>query len=132
RASSHSMAILGVGTDILKTSRILSLIRRRSPEKLAYRILSALEVAHWHASRSGSDLSRDAQFLGVRWALKEAAYKALYPTFRPTWKDLTYHPLGATEPGSKPSLSYKHRCDLVLHCSVSHDADYIFSTVVAE
>ncbi|KAJ3741207.1 4'-phosphopantetheinyl transferase [Lentinula detonsa] len=126
------MTILGVGTDIAQIPRILSLIRRRSPEQLAYRILSEVELGHWGASRSGSDIKRDAQFLAVRWALKEAAYKALYPTYRPTWKDLAYYPLGAIEPGSKPHLSYKYQSNMALHCSVSHDGDYVFSTVIAE
>lgn len=67
-----------------------------------------------------------------RWALKEAAYKALYPNYRPTWKDLTYYPLGAIKLGSKPVLSFKYQQDLSFHCSVTHDGDYVFATVVVE
>ncbi|KAJ4466531.1 4'-phosphopantetheinyl transferase [Lentinula aciculospora] len=127
------MAILGIGADIVQTPRILALIQRIGPQKLARRILSEVELGHWDASRSGYDIRpSDAQFLAVRWAMKEAAYKAVYPTFRPTWKDLTYYPLGAMAPGSKPSLFFKYQPALALHCSVSHDGDYVFATVVAE
>ncbi|KAF9075905.1 4'-phosphopantetheinyl transferase [Rhodocollybia butyracea] len=125
------MPIIGIGVDIAQISRVSALLNRRGSDKLAQRILSELELVHWHTSRSNV-LSRDALFLGVRWALKEAAYKATYPTFCPSWKDLTYHPLGSREPGSKPMLSYKSCTSLSLNCSVSHDGDYVFATVLAE
>ncbi|KAF8826675.1 4'-phosphopantetheinyl transferase [Lentinula edodes] len=127
------MAILGIGADIVRIPRVFAFLQRRGPEKLAHRILSDVELVHWDASRSGSEIKlEDARFLAVRWALKEAAYKALYPNYRPTWKDLTYYPLGAIKLGSKPVLSFKYQQDLSFHCSVTHDGDYVFATVVVE
>ncbi|KIK65333.1 hypothetical protein GYMLUDRAFT_113704, partial [Collybiopsis luxurians FD-317 M1] len=126
------MAILGIGADVAHIPRFAALLNRRNSHKLARRILSEPELVHWHKSRSHDLPAKDAQFLAVRWALKEAAYKALYPIFRPTWKDLSYYPLGALESSSKPTLFYRSHEALTLHCSVSHDGDYVFATVLAE
>jgi len=70
-----------------------------------------------------------------RWAVKEAAYKALYP-IRPTWKEITYSPFNSAT-RIKPTLLYRPVCDVVtpadkFHVSVSHDGDYIFAQVIAE
>jgi len=70
-----------------------------------------------------------------RWAVKEAAYKALYP-IRPTWKEVTYSSFNAAT-HAKPTLVYRPVHDNVtpahkLHVSVSHDGDYIFAQVIAE
>lgn len=68
-----------------------------------------------------------------RWAVKEAAYKALYP-LRPTWKELTYTSFDP-ETGSKPTLAFQPGDGTVssqLHVSVSHDGEYIVAHVVAE
>jgi holo-[acyl-carrier protein] synthase len=70
-----------------------------------------------------------------RWAVKEAAYKALYPAHVATWKELTYRSL---HEGTRPSLVLQsvrlqqQIVDVKLHVSVSHDGDYVFASVVAE
>ncbi|THH12630.1 hypothetical protein EW146_g7515 [Bondarzewia mesenterica] len=75
-------------------------------------------------------------FLAVRWAVKEAAYKALYPVVKPTWKELTFVRSGSKS--LKPVLQYQplNIEDAVrighLHASVSHDGEYVFATVLAE
>jgi holo-[acyl-carrier protein] synthase len=68
-----------------------------------------------------------------RWCLKEAGYKALYPAYRPTWKEFTVLRID----NKKPLLAYIPKgCNTFVaatfHCSVSHDGDYVFSTVLAE
>jgi len=69
-------------------------------------------------------------FLTVRWAIKEAAYKALSPLYKPTWKDLTVSkPL---EDGGKPSLAFEKYARVKLHASVSHDGGYTVASVLAE
>ncbi|KAE9410420.1 4'-phosphopantetheinyl transferase [Gymnopus androsaceus JB14] len=122
------MTILGIGVDIAHIPRFSALTKRRGPTSLARRILSQVEFDQW----TRLDPSKNAQFMAVRWALKEATYKAVYPSLRPSWKDLSYHPLGTLGPGAKPSLSYESQPGLTLHCSVSHDGDYIFATVLVE
>jgi holo-[acyl-carrier protein] synthase len=70
-----------------------------------------------------------------RWAMKEAAYKALYPTVTARWKELTYQGLAE---GRKPTLYYHPftpgNSEKVgrLHASVSHDGDYVFTSVLVE
>ncbi|KAG0709562.1 4'-phosphopantetheinyl transferase [Suillus ampliporus] len=131
------MTILGIGVDILHLPRLIGLLNRRGSEAFATRILSSQELrslellTEQHEGKSDST----ARFLGVRWAVKEAAYKALYP-IRPTWKEVTYTSFnGAT--GAKPTLVYRPVCDNVrpadkLHVSVSHDGDYVLAQVIAE
>lgn len=66
-----------------------------------------------------------------RWTAKEAAYKALYPAVRATWKDLRLHrPSGST----KPALDWLGTSTLVgrLHVSISHDGEYVVANVLAE
>ncbi|CAL1702355.1 unnamed protein product [Somion occarium] len=105
------MAILGVGIDLVSIRRIVDLVRRRPFASSDERI----------------------KFLAVRWAVKEAAYKALYPTFRPTWKELTYESFNRATT-QKPSLVYRAIKDstFTLHVSVSHDGDYVVAQVLAD
>ncbi|KAF7352848.1 4'-phosphopantetheinyl transferase [Mycena venus] len=120
------MAILGIGVDVVHVPRIAALLKRY-PCRLASRILSPHEASESH-------LLADPQFIAVRWAVKEAAYKALYPHHQPTWKDLTYHGL---KNGRKPALIYspphpegKNLGDI--HVSVSHDGEYVFASVLVQ
>lgn len=132
------MPILGIGVDILHLPRLISLLSRRGFEAFATRILSSRELRTFQllAEQHGEDeTKRIAQFLGVRWAVKEAAYKALYP-IRPTWKEVTYLSFNGTT-GVKPTLVYcPVRNDVgpanKLHVSVSHDGDYVYAQVIAE
>ncbi|EJD01323.1 4'-phosphopantetheinyl transferase [Fomitiporia mediterranea MF3/22] len=124
--------ILGVGIDIVHLPRIASLVARRGSERLAQRILSPRELPHWRLE------SKDAvRYLAVRFSVKEAAYKALYPV-RPTWKELSYLSFGNPVPDCKPSLLYEPASPSTndqigkLHVSVSHDGEYVVSTVIAE
>lgn len=70
-----------------------------------------------------------------RWSVKEAAYKAMYPVLKPTWKELTYRGL---QDKAKPSLDYhpalvedKEKVGK-MHVSVSHDGHLVFATVIIE
>ncbi|KAJ7498985.1 4'-phosphopantetheinyl transferase superfamily [Mycena latifolia] len=119
------MCILGIGVDVVHVPRIAALLSRY-PQRLASRILSPQEAAQSH-------LLADPTFIAVRWAVKEAAYKALYPHHRPTWKELTYHGL---QNGRKPVLLYtpNDRGGNLgdIHVSVSHDGEYVFASVVVQ
>src|ERR1700692_2201632 len=114
------MGILGIGVDLVYLPRITSLISRRGTPRLASRILSSHELLDWNSSC----LASQDRFLAVRcvltphrvfhalltesprlyrWAVKEAAYKALYPVVRPKWKELTYCGL---RDSMKPTVEY--------------------------
>ena len=67
-----------------------------------------------------------------RWTAKEAAYKAAYPVYKGTWKDVSI----TKAEGNRPILIHNVKKAKVemprLHLSVSHDGDYVTSFVVAE
>jgi len=128
------MSILGIGVDVVHLPRIASLMVRRRPLKLASRILSPSEFQEWNSQES----MRQCQFLAVRWAVKEATYKALYPVVKPMWKELSYRGMGPSRDGAKPSLIYEpNTIDDTkkvgrIHVSVSHDGDYVLASVLVE
>ncbi|CAG8673302.1 5818_t:CDS:2, partial [Acaulospora morrowiae] len=74
------------------------------------------------------------KYLAVRWSLKEAAYKALYPHHKATWKDLSVKKVEG-----KPCLILSKRFqqeisfDIVkTHSSISHDGEYVIGQVLIE
>ncbi|KAJ7904451.1 4'-phosphopantetheinyl transferase superfamily [Mycena olivaceomarginata] len=118
------MGVLGIGVDVVHVPRIAALLRRY-PQRLPSRILSSHEASESH-------LLADPKFIAVRWAVKEAAYKALFPHHRPTWKELTYRGL---KNGQKPTLIYNSRDGENvgdIHISVSHDGEYVFASVLVQ
>lgn len=136
------MSILGIGVDIVQLSRVARIVDKRGAARFAQRILSVEERTEWEQLQGQEQQIR---FLAVRyvddlarwkhgylvviasWSVKEAAYKALFPAFRPTWKDLALQKIGV-----KPSLYHSlGHSDLKLLCSISHDGDYVFTSVLA-
>ncbi|GAA5940015.1 hypothetical protein JCM10213_004914 [Rhodosporidiobolus nylandii] len=124
--------ILGVGVDLLHLPRLRSILANRDPLRLATRICSPRELEQWKKEVSGDRTGEASErFLALRWAAKEAAYKALYPSFRPTWKDLDVRkvdkkPLLAFSPEFRPSSAASvAKEDVKMHLSVSHDADVL-------
>ncbi|KAI0773873.1 4'-phosphopantetheinyl transferase [Fomes fomentarius] len=130
------MGILGIGVDVLHVPRIIKLMSGPSERRFVHRILSDTEHSVWNSIPS-DDHARRTRFLAVRWSVKEATYKAVFPVFRPTWKDLTFHSL-SSDGARKPYLEYHpglHSHNQLMgkiHASVSHDGDYVFTTVIVE
>ncbi|KAM0752856.1 4'-phosphopantetheinyl transferase [Meredithblackwellia eburnea MCA 4105] len=159
------MPILGIGTDIVFLPRIRAVVHRRGVDKLAKRILSSREQQDWKQRRQQDTKSgpseSDIRFLAVRWAAKEAAYKAFYPARKLSWKDISV----SKDSGVKPSLVvvvdasgsvdppltppspppfldaglahsagslYATPRDLHPHLSISHDGEYVIAYVVLE
>ncbi|KAI0303121.1 4'-phosphopantetheinyl transferase superfamily [Russula brevipes] len=125
------MTILGIGVDVLHLPR---LTRHLSDNRLARRILSPIELREYLALPL-EDHERRIRFLGVRWAVKEAVYKAVFPTLAPTWKDFTLRKCAGSP---KPDLVYHPKDNGPsprlgrIHTSTSHDRDYVFATVIVE
>lgn len=77
-----------------------------------------------------------------RWAAKEAAYKALFPSLRLRWSDLHLVKDNGAQASPKPRLvfsdEFRDRTEnqasdgIKMHLSISHDGDYIAAFVVAE
>lgn len=66
----------------------------------------------------------------IRWAAKEATFKACYPSLRLTWKQVE-----TWKAGPKPMvrlLDMPNEQTLQLHLSISHDGEYVVGYVVAE
>jgi len=175
------MPVLGIGIDILHLPRLYALVHRRGntlaltttkiassggtpdrgqllgQDKLARRILGDDEYKEFLALPTGEEDGDEAthakrmQYLAVRWTAKEAAFKALYPHTKLSWKDVQVlkrqrqdgDGLGRPLVVPKPNIilsSAKHSATLAslnaealsLHLSVSHDGDYVASVVLAE
>ncbi|GAA5919627.1 hypothetical protein JCM1841_001091 [Sporobolomyces salmonicolor] len=132
--------IAGVGVDLLHLPRLRALIARRGAALLARRILSVPEFAEWNERQLVNEQEKGERYLALRWTAKEAAYKALYPIYKATWKDLQIW----KEEGSKPVLAFSPTASLSseeapdgrllqdqlnMHLSISHDADLMIAYV---
>lgn len=60
------MGILGIGVDVVHLPRIAAVIKRRTAQKLASRILSTYELEDWQKVVSKADSSQQTRFLAVR------------------------------------------------------------------
>ena len=63
------MGILGIGVDIVHVPRIIRLLERRTPTRLAHRILSEKELSVWNELPS-EDEARRMRYLAVRYVLR--------------------------------------------------------------
>ncbi|KAG8712074.1 hypothetical protein FRC11_001100, partial [Ceratobasidium sp. 423] len=113
--------ILGIGVDVCHIPRIA---RLAANPRFSARILSPSERERFGLLNG----DKSVRFLAVRWAIKESAYKALYPLYKPAWKDLTF----LANESKKPVLTFHKSKEIKLHASVSHDGEYVFATVLAE
>ncbi|TFL05671.1 4'-phosphopantetheinyl transferase superfamily [Pterulicium gracile] len=124
--------ILGIGVDLVHLARIAKMVAGRHGRRFPARILSSEEVKEFDFLGGGVD--RRMRYLAVRWAVKEAAYKALYPTIRPSWKDLS---LLRRASDAKPRLELDsgllpEASTVDLQVSISHDGDYVVASVLAQ
>ncbi|KAI9351726.1 4'-phosphopantetheinyl transferase superfamily [Zopfochytrium polystomum] len=152
--------IVGIGTDIVSLSRIQALLTRTAPGRFAARILSPCELADFRGRFSGvADLDLDrplpvtqlgtgvnadlvgepvgarrvVQFLGGRFAAKEAAFKAMQPHFHLGWSQVSV----LSSASGKPTLVLEREVLAsqrigAAHVSISHDGDYAIAHVVLE
>ncbi|KAF9105544.1 hypothetical protein BGX29_012026 [Mortierella sp. GBA35] len=73
---------------------------------------------------------RAVRFIGARWALKEACYKAMTPHHKLTWQDVSVY-----KDRGKPCLHIPEKEKFGIgnaHCSVSHDGEYLVAQVLFE
>lgn len=130
------MGIIGVGIDIVHVPRIISLVNRRTPTKLAARILSPSQLNDWEAlSPPTTSTSRPVAVTGTSKSVrflarfggrsKRPRNKALFPHFSPTWKQLSVLSKGPGSDGEEEAEAQVR--NLRFHLSVSHDGEYISS-----
>lgn len=125
------MTVIGVGTDLVHTERVRRVLDRHG-ERFAARVLVAEELARW---RQHADPGR---FLASRWAVKEAAAKALGTGIGAA---LGFHDLYVDRtPGGAPVLrvtgvgagTARARGVRRWHVSLSDDGGFCVAFVVAE
>jgi len=123
--------IFGIGTDIVRIQRMADNLDRYG-ERFAARILTEAEMTVFRES------SQQAQFLGKRFAAKEAAAKALGTGFR---DGLSLRDIGVSNDGlGKPLLAFSDRARQALknqgvgaaHLSLSDESEYAIAYVVFE
>ncbi len=120
--------IIGIGTDIVRVSRMARNLERYG-DKFAARILTSSEFAEF------SQHKRPAGFLAKRFAAKEAAAKAMGCGFRDGLM-LTHIGIGHDEFG-KPLLEYRDKAIEVCnrlkvshsHVSISDEDEYAVAFV---
>ncbi|KAK3837066.1 MAG: 4'-phosphopantetheinyl transferase [Linnemannia elongata] len=127
------MGILGIGIDILHLPRLKQVLSRR-PDRFLTRVLTKAELTDFEQLKTEIHgkvaHDRAVRFVGVRWALKEATYKAMTPRHKLTWQDVTVY-----KDQGKPCLHIPEKEKFGIgaaHCSVSHDGEYLVAQVVFE
>lgn len=128
--------IHGIGVDIVHLPRIQSLLTKTYGSLLARRILHRHELIQYKTVSA----ENRARWLGVRWAVKEACFKAVQP-LHIAWKDVElghrssgrthYTNIVAYVQGQPYLLLHKNQLIDDLKCSVSHDGEYIVGYVIA-
>lgn len=122
--------ILGIGTDLLRVSRMEKALERHG-QRLPERILHPLEMQRYVSSR------RPANFLAKSFAVKEAAVKALGLGFR----GIGYRDIGwIQDRRGKPELCFSPHGEAVMKrmgaargfVSLTDEADMVMAVVVLE
>ncbi|AWS52211.1 holo-ACP synthase [Providencia rettgeri] len=125
------MAIVGLGTDIVEIARIESMIERTG-DSLAKRILTEAELVQYQQQ------SKPARFLAKRFAVKEAAAKALGTGIR---NGLAFNQFEVTNDKlGKPLLSLSDEALTLANCihathfhvSITDERHYAVATVIIE
>lgn len=125
------MAILGLGTDIVEIARIEAIIAR-SGERLARRVLSAYE---WQCYEQHQ---QPARFLAKRFAVKEAAAKALGTGIRLGLAFEHFEVFNDTlgKPGLRlldQAEQLAHRLGVTdIHVTIADERHYACATVIME
>jgi holo-[acyl-carrier protein] synthase len=124
--------IIGLGTDIIETSRIEKLIERRGVAALE-RIFTSAEIEK--SKTRGKAIS---QFRSGRWAVKEAMAKALGCGMgeKCSWQEIEVMNLDTGAPTIALSGTTKATADALgvkqIHVSISHEKHYASAVVVLE
>ena len=123
--------IIGVGTDLIRISRVRKLAER-FPDRIGRKVFTAAELAY---CRTKSD---PAPSLAGRFAAKEAVMKALGTGWRGGIRFIDIEIVRAAS--GQPSIQLSGKAEDVarergithIYLSISHDGDLAQATVIAE
>ncbi|MFT5532449.1 MAG: holo-[acyl-carrier protein] synthase [Burkholderiaceae bacterium] len=127
--------IYGIGTDIIRISRIAAALKRHGP-RFAQKILGAEEMEKYHRRASMSEL-RGLSFLATRFAAKEAFSKAIGLGMRMpmTWRAMQV----LNDSNGKPVVlcsgtlaAFMTQHDLIAQVSITDETDYAVAFVIVE
>ena len=107
--------IIGIGIDLTRISRFDRLLKQYKSQQLVSKMLSAVEVAEFKLLNEKAR----PRYLSVRWACKEALYKA---GIRKRFPEITI------EKVDKQPMVRLEEYDCLL--SVSHDGDIVVANAV--
>jgi len=126
--------IIGVGNDIVNLRRLEKMLKRY-PQRLPAKILTQEEIAQ---SPDCSGVMFPINYLGGRWAAKEALGKALGCGLSSplTWRQMSVLKNEAGKPFFSFAAAARRYVERrgVQHChlSISHDGDYAAAVVIVE
>ncbi|EPX71402.1 uncharacterized protein SOCG_01620 [Schizosaccharomyces octosporus yFS286] len=122
---------MGIGIDIVKVSRIRKLLEKSkfTETRFLEKCLHPKEIQQYRLLQ-GPQINQDqrAKWLGVRWSVKEAAFKALQPTHYIYMPFMEY----AHNEQGMPVINI-HKPNVIipsLSVSISHDGDYIVANAL--
>lgn len=125
------MSVIGIGTDLVQVERVRRVLERHG-ERFAGRVLDAREMARW------SGHADPGSYLARRWAVKEAAAKAVGTGIGAS---LGFHDLHVgNNPAGAPTLEVSGRGAETArllginrwHVSLSDDGGFALAFVLAE
>ncbi|MBI3284975.1 MAG: holo-ACP synthase [Burkholderiales bacterium] len=127
--------IYGIGTDIIRISRIEAALAR-SGDRFAEKILGAEELEKYHR-RKAKVAARGVRFLATRFAAKEAFSKAIGQGMR---QPMSWHSMQTLNaPGGQPLVStsgalqqWMKELGLSAHISITDETEYAVAFVIVE
>lgn len=130
------MSIAGIGTDLLKTSRIAGIVTGPSKklDRFITRILHQVEIERFDKIKT-EDISSKTRFLASSWSSKEALYKSLDEKRQRQFEMKHWYRASA---GGKDQKGHLHEIlsdnfkqpNEKFWLSISHDGDYTSAFVV--
>ncbi|WBW71230.1 mitochondrial holo-[acyl-carrier-protein] synthase Ppt2 [Schizosaccharomyces osmophilus] len=122
---------MGIGIDILKVSRIRMLLEKSkfTESRFLEKCLHPKEIQQYRLLQ-GSQITQAqrAKWLGVRWSVKEATFKALQPSYYIYMPFMEY----AHNKQGMPVINiHKPNVSITpVSVSVSHDGDYVVANAL--
>lgn len=130
------MSLVGIGTDLLRTSRIAGIVTGSSKrlDRFVTRVLHKVEIERFHKINA-EDVSSKTRFLASSWSSKEALYKSLDEERQRQFEMKHWYRASS---GGKDQKGHRHEIlsDSLKYpnekfwLSISHDGDYTSAFVV--